>query len=109
MRHADLEPDGDTTLVIVGPADRRPRGQRPALKPGEAIRIFTGAAMPAGADTVFMQEDVTADGERVTVPKGLKLGANRRLAGEDVPAGPSCCRPAPCSRRSTSRWPPRSA
>ena len=43
--------------------------------------------MPKGADTVFMQEDVTVDGEHVTVPKGLKLGANRRLAGEDVPAG----------------------
>ncbi len=43
--------------------------------------------MPAGADTVFMQEDVTVDGDSVVVPKGLKLGANRRLAGEDVPAG----------------------
>ena len=58
-----------------------------ALKPGQAIRIFTGAAMPAGADTVFMQEDVTVDGDHVTVPKGLKLGANRRLTGEDVPKG----------------------
>ena len=58
-----------------------------ALKPGQAIRIFTGAAMPAGADTVFMQEDVTVDGGNVTVPKGLKLGANRRLTGEDVPKG----------------------
>ena len=43
--------------------------------------------MPAGADTVFMQEDVTVDGDQVVVPKGLKLGANRRLAGEDVAAG----------------------
>ena len=43
--------------------------------------------MPEGADTVFMQEDVTVEGDRVTVPKGLKLGANRRLAGEDVRAG----------------------
>ena len=58
-----------------------------ALKPGEAIRIFTGAAMPEGADTVFMQEDVTVEGDQVVVPKGLKLGSNRRLAGEDVPAG----------------------
>ena len=58
-----------------------------ALKPGQAIRIFTGAAMPAGADTVFMQEDVTVDGDQVVVPKGLKLGSNRRLAGEDVAAG----------------------
>ncbi len=57
------------------------------IRPGEAIRIFTGAAMPPGADTVFMQEDVTVDGDTVTVPKGLKRGANRRFAGEDLPAG----------------------
>ena len=43
--------------------------------------------MPAGADTVFMQEDVRRDGAAVIVPPGLKLGANRRLAGEDVPKG----------------------
>jgi molybdopterin molybdotransferase len=36
---------------------------------------------------VFMQEDVKVDGDRVVVPKGLKGGANRRLAGEDVPSG----------------------
>jgi molybdopterin molybdotransferase len=86
VRYADLKRDGDTRLVIGG---RLTAGRRPdiALKPGQAIRIFTGAAMPAGADTVFMQEDVTVDGGSVVVPKGLKLGANRRLAGEDVPAG----------------------
>jgi molybdopterin molybdotransferase len=43
--------------------------------------------MPEGADTVFMQEDVRADGDSVIVPPGLKTGANRRLAGEDVRAG----------------------
>jgi molybdopterin molybdotransferase len=86
VRHADLRPDGDTTLLVVG---RLTAGAKESLslRPGEAIRIFTGAAMPKGADTVFMQEDVTVEGDRVTVPKGLKLGANRRLAGEDVPAG----------------------
>lgn len=86
VRHADLRPTGDTTLIVAG---RLAAGARAnlVLKPGEAIRIFTGAAMPKGADAVFMQEDVTVDSDRVTVPKGLKLGANRRLAGEDVPAG----------------------
>ena len=86
VRHADLKTDGDTTLQIAG---RLTAGARANLKvePGQAIRIFTGAAMPAGADTVFMQEDVSVDGNSVTVPKGLKLGANRRLAGEDVPVG----------------------
>src|SRR5262249_6611282 len=43
--------------------------------------------MPVGADTVFMQEDVRLDGKAVIVPAGLKVGANRRLAGEDVRAG----------------------
>jgi molybdopterin molybdotransferase len=43
--------------------------------------------MPAGADTVFMQEDVRTEGDAVTVPAGLKAGANRRLAGEDVRKG----------------------
>ncbi|HET7806720.1 MAG TPA: gephyrin-like molybdotransferase Glp [Pseudolabrys sp.] len=86
VRHADLRLDGDTTLAVTG---RLAAGARESLslKPGEAIRIFTGAAMPKGADTVFMQEDVTVDGNRAVVPKGLKLGANRRLAGEDALAG----------------------
>ena len=86
VRHADLRPDGDTTLLVAG---RLTAGAKESLslRPGEAIRIFTGAAMPKGADTVFMQEDVTVEGDRVTVPKGLKLGANHRFAGEDVPAG----------------------
>jgi len=86
VRHADLKRDGDTRLAVAG---RLTAGERKALviKPGQAIRIFTGAAMPGGADTVFMQEDVTVEGDTVSVPKGLKLGANRRLAGEDLPAG----------------------
>jgi len=86
VRHADLKPDADTTLRIGG---RLTAGCRPdlAVKAGEAIRIFTGAAMPAGADTVFMQEDVRADSDHVVVPSGLKLGSNRRLAGEDIAKG----------------------
>jgi molybdopterin molybdotransferase len=83
VRHADLRDAGDTRLVVAG---RLTAGAHAdvALKPGQAIRIFTGAAMPQGADTVFMQEDVTVEGDQVIVPKGLPLGANRRLAGEDV-------------------------
>ncbi|HEY9455696.1 MAG TPA: molybdopterin molybdotransferase MoeA, partial [Bradyrhizobium sp.] len=86
VRHADLVPDGDTRLTVAG---RLTAGAVAGLSldPGKAIRIFTGAAMPAGADTVFMQEDVTLDGDAVIVPKGLKRGSNRRLAGEDVAAG----------------------
>ena len=59
-----------------------------ALQPGRAVRIFTGAPMPEGADTVFMQEDVRLDGEgRVILPAGLKPGANVRPAGEDIAVG----------------------
>jgi molybdopterin molybdotransferase len=86
VRHADLDPGGETRLVV---ADRLTAGRaskRPARK-GEAIRIFTGAPMPAGADTVFMQEDCRVEGGCVIVPAGLKPGANRRLTGEDVRAG----------------------
>ncbi len=86
VRFDDLEPDGETTLTVAGRLTAGARANL-KLKPGEAIRIFTGAAMPEGADTVFMQEDVSLDGKRVTVPSGLKRGANRRLAGEDVPVG----------------------
>jgi molybdopterin molybdotransferase len=61
-----------------------------AIKPGHAVRIFTGAPMPDGADTVFMQEDVRIDeAGRVVLPAGLKPGANVRPAGEDIPADSS--------------------
>jgi len=63
------------------------------LKAGTAARIFTGAVMPEGADTIAMQEDSFDDGETVNIPPGLKQGANRRKAGEDVRAGQTLLRP----------------
>ena len=62
-----------------------------AAPPDSAVRIFTGAVMPSGFDTVVMQEDVSLEqqGEErwVLIPPGLKSGANRRLTGEDSKAG----------------------
>lgn len=85
VRHSDLAARSETALAV---ADRITAGRAAApIMPGTAIRIFTGAPMPAGADTVFMQEDVRAEDGSVVVPPGLKPGANRRLAGEDVRAG----------------------
>ncbi len=52
--------------------------------------------MPDGADTVFMQEDCRVEGDEVIVPPGLKRGANRRLAGEDLRKG---ARALPAGRR----------
>jgi molybdopterin molybdotransferase len=86
VRHADLGPAQETRLA-VGERITAGRAATRALAPSEAIRIFTGAPMPAGADTVFMQEDCRLDGAAVIVPAGLDLGANRRLAGEDLRAG----------------------
>ncbi len=63
---------------------------REAIRPGHAIRIFTGAPMPVGADTVYMQEDVElAEDGTVLLPSGLARGANVRLAGEDISQGSS--------------------
>ena len=86
VRHRDLAARSETRLTIGG---RLTAGSAMAspIEAGQAIRIFTGAPMPAGADTVFMQEDVRAEGDAVIVPAGLKAGANRRLAGEDVRKG----------------------
>lgn len=86
VRGGDLHAGREMRLTIVGRVAAGHDTNR-ALKSGEAIRIFTGSPMPAGADTVFMQEDCRVDGGAVIVPPGLRPGANRRLAGEDVRAG----------------------
>lgn len=57
------------------------------LLPGTAARIFTGAPLPPGADTVFMQEDVVEQAGMVLLPDGLRRGANTRPPGEDMAAG----------------------
>lgn len=86
LRHGDLAPAGETRLRVGGRAAAgHPLGR--GLAPGEAIRIFTGAPMPPGADSVAMQEDCVAAGDHVLVPAGLRPGANRRFAGEDLAAG----------------------
>lgn len=57
------------------------------LVAGTAARIFTGAPIPSGADAVLMQEDCTADGDRVVITKMPWAGENIRRAGEDIEAG----------------------
>jgi len=86
MRFADLADKGETRLDIVG---RAAAGNPVAgvLRPGQAIRIFTGATMPAGSDTVAMQEDCREAGTSIFVPSGLQRGDNRRLASEDIRGG----------------------
>jgi len=88
VRFADLKTDGATTLKRVGESFAgKPCGC--AIKTGEAVRIFTGAVMPEGADTVVMQERATEVPGGVSIAHGAvgKAGQNRRFAGEDLKRG----------------------
>jgi molybdopterin molybdotransferase len=83
----DLPKGAEAALAVSGRIQAGASAAE-AIQPGQAVRIFTGAPMPDGADTVFMQEDVRLDSEgRVVLPAGLKPGANVRPAGEDIPLG----------------------
>lgn len=83
--HVDLAADAPTRFAVIG---RFVAGAAPgALAQGTAARVFTGAVLPAGADTVAMQEDARLDGDTIVIPPGLKRGANRRKAGEDLRVG----------------------
>lgn len=89
FRHADHDEAGGFFRLDQRIAAGHVSGQ--VLAPWGAARIFTGAVMPPGADTVAMQEDCELhdqDGETfVIVPQGLIKGANCRKAGEDVVKG----------------------
>lgn len=62
--------------------------QLPVVKPGEAVRIFTGAPVPAGADTVVMQEKVAVEGNKIVVlDADLKRGANVRPKASQTAKG----------------------
>ena len=86
--HDDFEPTGGFFPLMT----RIAAGDTTEIElPGfSAARIFTGAKMPEGADTIAMQEDCEPHeqdgGQFIAIPAGLKKGANCRLAGEDVSA-----------------------
>ncbi len=89
VRGRDLPQQAEAAFPVTGRVQAGASAGA-ALEPGQAMRIFTGAPMPDGADSVFMQEDVRIDeAGRVILPAGLKPGANVRPAGEDFPAGHS--------------------
>ncbi len=90
LRHADLaagaNEDGATALKVIGTAFAgKAFGGVPAS--GECVRVMTGAVMPAGCDTVVIQEIVKADDDTALIPPGQKHGQNRRFAGEDLALG----------------------
>jgi molybdopterin molybdotransferase len=88
VRFADLQAGGEITLKRVGDS----YAGKPfdgSIGAGEAVRIFTGGVMPAGADTVVMQERAQETAGGVTMAPGAvaKAGQNRRFAGEDLKRG----------------------
>ena len=85
--HASLPAEGVARLALVEgrAAAGAPYGGR--VREGAAVRILTGALLPAGVDTVVMQEKVTVEGPAIQFEPGLAAGANTRAKGEDVAAG----------------------
>ena len=84
MRTADLAAH-DFRLPLAGEARC---GDAPGkLAPGTAQRIFTGAPLPAGADTVVMQEDVQVENGTVALPRSVAPDQNLRRRGEDFRLG----------------------
>jgi molybdopterin molybdotransferase len=91
VRFSDLE-SGETHLWAVGSAFAG-RVFHGSLGKGECVRVMTGAVMPAGADTVVIQEVTRREAERVVIPKGQKQAQNVRYAGEDLKAGVAVLHP----------------
>jgi molybdopterin molybdotransferase len=81
-----LAGDVETRLSVVGTAfaGNAFSGQ---VGKGQAVRIMTGAVLPAGADTVVVQEVTRVESGAVFIPSGQRHGQNTRRAGEDLARG----------------------
>jgi len=84
VRAADAK--AGATLEVIG-ASRAGERYQGALRPGTAVRIFTGAPVPDGADTILIQENAVREGEAVTVSEAAAEGRHIRPAGLDFRAG----------------------
>lgn len=84
LRHGDARAPVELRVREVRYAGDLPGGP---LAAGEAMRIFTGAPLPPGADAVVREESTESHGDRVLVRHPVARGENVRLAGEDVAAG----------------------
>jgi molybdopterin molybdotransferase len=88
-RGPDVHGASPASPVRLRVVEQLPAGHFPtrALGPGECARIFTGAPLPEGADTVVRQEDTDLGAETVTILKDRDVGVNIRRAGEDIRKG----------------------
>ena len=88
-RAQDVRGAGTAHPVRLKVVEQLPAGAFPTRRigPHECARIFTGAALPAGADGVIRQEDTDLGAEVVTIHRDRDAGANFRRAGEDLARG----------------------
>ena len=85
LRANELSGSGPWTLPVEG--ESQTGHVPPSLRRGAATRIFTGAVVPEGADTVEMQENVERQGDNATFTKPSRIGNNIRKRGEDLAVG----------------------
>ncbi len=86
IQQNDIPSTGEASLRVVGEAFAG-RSFNGTVQTGEAVRVFTGAVLPKGADTVVIQEHVAVDGERIAIDSEVQAGRNVRHAGEDLTVG----------------------
>jgi molybdopterin molybdotransferase len=89
VRGGDVRGASAERPVRLRVVEHLPAGRFPtrAIGPGECARIFTGAPVPEGADTVIRQEDTDQGADAVTITADRDVGGNIRRAGEDIPKG----------------------
>ena len=89
LRAGDCDGAAPGAPVLLDVLSDLPAGSVSAdeVRPGTAIRIMTGAPLPAGADSVVPVEATTSEGSRVRIAAPVKKAANVRLAGEDLRKG----------------------
>ena len=90
LRAGDL-PDANARVKLVGESAAG-HGYDAALRSGETVRIFTGAPVPQGADTILLQEDASVDGVLIGAAKALTVGRHIRTAGLDFAEGATALR-----------------
>lgn len=95
LRADDVGENATLTLIGQSFAGHPFAGE---VQAGQCVRIMTGAQVPAGTDAVIMQEQVSADGDQITLNRAVTAGNNVRVAGEDIAIGQAVFEPGRCLR-----------
>ena len=82
--HSDLEKSAGITILGDNPAGS---DERRVIKSAECIKTFTGSKMPEGADTLIQIENVSVDGDKITIEESVPFGSSVRPIGEGYSAG----------------------